>query len=133
MELGKNYLLLTKVWSLLPKLARKVGDGYSWEFLAGVCLTLFQTKKCYFPYLFSDQTSKIHTRFQTLPLGRNYVIITQSRAQTKNFFKRISNSHISIQSLLFIWDLKDKYVYTLLQFPRKTIPDSRPKWESLYP
>ena len=50
--------------------------GYSWEFLAGVCLTLFQTKKCHFPYLFSDQTSKIHTRFQTLPLGRNYVIIT---------------------------------------------------------
>ena len=76
MELGKNYLLLTKVWSLLPKLARKVGDGYSWEFLAGVCLTLFQTKKYHFPYLFSDQTSKIHTRFQTLPLGRNYVIIT---------------------------------------------------------
>ena len=62
--------------SLLPKLARKVGDGYSWEFLAGVCLTLFQTKKCHFPHLFSDKTSKIHTRFQTLPLGRNYVIIT---------------------------------------------------------
>ena len=54
----------------------EMGDGYSWEFLAGVCLTLFQTKKCYFLYLFSDQTSKIHTRFQTLPLGRNYVIIT---------------------------------------------------------
>ena len=76
MELGKKYLLLTKVWSLLPKLARKVGDGYSWEFLAGVCLTLFQTKKCHFPHLFSDKISKIHTRFQTLPLGRNYVIIT---------------------------------------------------------
>ena len=51
------------------------GGEYSWEFLAGVCLTLFQTKKCHFPHLFSDQTSKIHTRFQTLPLGRNYVII----------------------------------------------------------
>ena len=78
MELGKNYLLLTKVWSLLPKPARKGGGGggYTWEFLAGVCLTLFQTKKCHFPYLFSDQTSKIHTRFQTLLLGRNYVIIT---------------------------------------------------------
>ena len=50
--------------------------GYSWEFLEGVCLTLFQTKRCHFPHLFSDQTSKIHTRFQTLPLGRNYVIIT---------------------------------------------------------
>ena len=44
--------------------------------LTGVCLTLFQTKKCHFPHLFSDQTSKIHTHFQTLPLGRNYVIIT---------------------------------------------------------
>ena len=56
--------------------------GYSWEFLVGVCrlvlqiLTRFQTKKCNFPYPFSDQTSKIHTRFQTWPLGRNYVIIT---------------------------------------------------------
>ena len=37
---------------------------------------LFQTKKCNFPHPFSDQTSKIHTRFQTWPLSRNYVIIT---------------------------------------------------------
>ena len=72
----QTYLLLTKVWSLLPKLARGGGGGYSWEFLAGLCLTQFQTKKCHFPYLFSDQTSKIHTRFQTWPLGRNHVIIT---------------------------------------------------------
>ena len=36
----------------------------------------FQDKKCYFPHPFSDQTSKIHTRFQTWPLGGNYVIIT---------------------------------------------------------
>ena len=56
--------------------------GYSWEFLVGVrrpvlqILTLFQTKKCYFPHPFSDLASKIHTRFQTWPLGRNYVIIT---------------------------------------------------------
>ena len=55
---------------------------YSWEFLVGVCrrvlqiLTRFQTKKCNFSHPFSDQTSKIHTRFQTWPLGRNYVIIT---------------------------------------------------------
>ena len=33
-------------------------------------------KKCPFPHSFSDQTSKIHTRFQTFPSGRNYVIIT---------------------------------------------------------
>ena len=48
-------------------------------------------------------SSEIHTRFQTWPLGRNYVMITYIRAQTKNFFKCISvNSHISI-SLLFIY------------------------------
>ena len=35
-----------------------------------------QTTKCYFLLPFSDQSSKIHTRFQTWPLGRNYVIIT---------------------------------------------------------
>ena len=34
------------------------------------------TKKCIFPHPFSDQTSKINTRFQTWPLARNYVIIT---------------------------------------------------------
>ena len=56
--------------------------GYSWEFLVRVCrpvlqiLTIFQTKKCNFPHLFSDQTSNVHTRFQTWPSGRNYVIIT---------------------------------------------------------
>ena len=38
-------------------------EGYSWEFLVGVCcpvlqiLILFQTKKCHFYHLFSDQTS----------------------------------------------------------------------------
>ena len=58
------------------------GGGYSWEFLVGLCspvlqiLTLFQTKRCNFPHPFSDQTSKIHTRFQNWPLRRNYVIIT---------------------------------------------------------
>ena len=62
----------------------------------GVCrpvlqiLTLFQTKKCHFLHLFSDQTSKIHTRLQTWPLGKNYVTITKIRAQTKKFFKPIN-------------------------------------------
>ena len=59
------------------------GGGCSWEFLVvGLCrsllqiLTLFQTRKCHFPHPLSDQTHKIHTRFQTWPFGRNYVIIT---------------------------------------------------------
>ena len=49
------------------------------EVLLGILasvLTLFQTKECNFPHSFSDQTSKIHTLFQTWPLGRNYVTIT---------------------------------------------------------
>ena len=56
--------------------------GYSWEFLVGVyrsvlqILTRFQTKKCNFLHLFSDQTSYIHAHFQTWSLGRNYVMIT---------------------------------------------------------
>ena len=33
-------------------------------------------QKCHFPHPFLDQTSKIHTCFQTWPVGRNYVIIT---------------------------------------------------------
>ena len=69
------------------------GGGYSWEFLVGACrpvlqiLTLFLTKKCNFPHPFPDQT-------------RNYVIIIYIRAQTKKFFKSISNSHISLSFLL---------------------------------
>ena len=63
---------------------------YFWEFLVELCgpvlqiLARFQTKECHFSHPFSDHTSKIHTCFQTWPLGRNYVIITQIRAQTKN-------------------------------------------------
>ena len=51
----------------LPSLCMKGKGpgGYSWEFLVGVCcpvlqiLTLLQTKKCYFPHPFSDQTYKM--------------------------------------------------------------------------
>ena len=55
------------------KLERLVSSpgGYSWQFLVGVCgpvlqiLILFQTKNVIF-----------HIRFQTWPLGRNYVVVT---------------------------------------------------------
>ena len=93
-------------------------------------LIRFQTKKkkCNFPHPFSDWTSKIHTRFQTWPLGRNYVIITYP------LFKSISNSHISLSCLL-IWNWNDKYVHTLCssvenhtrQEWAKCIPVFRPK------
>ena len=65
------------------------GGEASWEFLVGVChpvlqiQTLFQIKKYNFAHPFSDQTSKIHTRFQTWPLGRNFVLVTQIRTQSK--------------------------------------------------
>ena len=45
--------------------------NYHSYFSVGVCrpvlqiLTLFQTKTCYFPHLFSDLAFKIHTCFQT--------------------------------------------------------------------
>ena len=81
----------------------------------GVCrsvlriLTRFQTKQCHFPHPFSDQNSKIHTRFQTWPLGRNYVIMTYIIAQTKHFFKCISNSHIST-SFLYSFGIETKNI-----------------------
>ena len=82
-----------------PDGGRGWGWGYSWEFLVGVCrpvlqiLTRFQPPKCNFPHLFSDWTSKIHTRFQTWLL-----------AQTKKLFKSISNSHIRLFLSLLIWN-----------------------------
>ena len=95
-------------------------------------LTRFQTKKGNFPHPFSDQTSKIHIRFQTWPLGRNYVIITKIRAQTKQFFKSIFNSHIFL-SFSLIWNSNDKDVCTLLQFPQKPYPIPDQNGQSVYP
>ena len=46
---------------------------YSYIYLKVSAFTL-QTEKCIFHTRFSDRTSKIHTHFQTWPLGRNYVI-----------------------------------------------------------
>ena len=85
-----------------------------------------QTKKCHF-----------HTRFHTfqtsllksIPVFRpgirgNYFIIIKIRTPTKRFLKSISKSHI-ILPFWFIWNWKDKYVYTLPWFLRKpySIPD----------
>ena len=56
------------------------GEGDSWEFFVGFCLpifqilTLFQTKKCHFPHSFSDQTTKIHTRFAVYILSNDDII-----------------------------------------------------------
>ena len=61
----------TKLSFISQLVVSRSPGGYSWEFLVRVCrpvlqiLTLFQNKKCNFPHLFSDQTSNVHTRFQT--------------------------------------------------------------------
>ena len=94
-------------------------------------LTRFQTKKCNFPHPFSDQTSKIHTRFQTWPLGRNYVIITQIRAQTKNY-----SNPFRIRIFLFLaysFGVETINTFILSVVPSKTTPDSRPKWAKRIP
>ena len=89
-------------------------------------LTLFQTKKCHFPSPFSHQTSKIHTRFQTCPLGRNYVIITKIRAQKRK--KLVNPFRIRIFLFLaFSFGIETINTFIHSVVPSKTIPDSRPK------
>ena len=114
------------------------GGGDSWEFLVGVCrpvlqiLTRFQTKKCNFPHPFSDQTSKIHTRFQTCPLGRNYVIITKIRAQKRK--KLVNPFRIRIFLFLaFSFGIETINTFIHSVVPSKTIPDSRQNGQSVYP
>ena len=105
----------------------KPGGAYSQEFLVGVCrpvlqiLTLFQTKKCHFPNPFSDQASKLHTRFQTWAEIMSSLLRLERKQ--KKFFKSISNSHISL-SFLLVWNWSDKYVHTVPSFPRKLYPIS---------
>ena len=101
----------------------------------GVCcpvlqiLTLFQTKKCHFPHLFSDQTSKIHTRFQTWPLGRNYVcILSADKNNSPNSFR--------IRIFLFLsysFGIKTINTFIHSRSSLETIPDSRPEWAKCIP
>ena len=113
------------------------GVGYSWEFLVVVCrpvlqiLTLFQTKNCNFPHPFSDQTSKIHTCFQTWPLSRNYFIITRLEGKQK-----ISSNPFRILIFLFLsysFGIRNnKYLHTL----RSSLENhtrSRPEWAKCQP
>ena len=115
----------------------KPGGDYSQEFLVGVCrpvlqiLTLFQTKKCHFPHPFSDQTSKIHTRFQTCPLGRNYVIITYLEHKQKNIQIHFEFPYFSF--FLTHLELERKIRSYGPVVPSKTIHDSGPKWAESIP
>jgi len=81
------------------------GRGNSWEFLLGVCclvlqiLTLFQTKKCNFPYPFSDLEEVIKQHSCSL----------RSEHQHKDFLKAISNSHIMGSFLIHLEPLTDMF------------------------
>ena len=112
--------------------------GYSWEFLAGVCrpllqiLTRFQTKKCNYPHPFSGQISKIHTRFQTWPLERNYDISTYIIERKQ----KDSSNPFRICIFLFLshsFGIETTNTFIRSEIPSKTIPDSRPKWEKCIP
>ena len=111
--------------------------GYSWEFLVGVCrpvpqiLTRFQTKKCNFPHHFSDQTSKIHTGFQTWPLGRNYVIITSPLERKQKIIQ--IHFEFAVLFLAYSFGIKTINTFILSVVPSKTIPDSTPKWAKCKP
>ena len=84
-----------------------------------------------FPHPFSGQTSKIHTCFQTWPLGRNYVIVT------KKFFKSIKwirNFRILIVFFpSYSFGIETINTFITLCSSLKTIPDSRPKWAKCIP
>ena len=79
----RHFLPLPLLSSKNPREGRNL-EGYSWEFMLGVCRLVFlnpdpiSDQKVSFPHSFSDLTSKIHTRFQTWPLVRNYVITERS-------------------------------------------------------
>ena len=107
-EVSADFVWISKGRPVLPR------GGGGGVLLVGLCrpvlqiLTLFQAKKCQFPHSFSVQISKIHSRFQTWPLGLDW-------SANKKFFKTISNSHIFL-SFLLIWNWNDKYVHTLRSF-----------------
>ena len=92
----------------------------------------FRPKKCNFLHPFSDQTSKIHIRFKTWSLGRNYVISTRLGKQKLGLgLGLIIQIHFEFAYFsFFLTYLKLKREirsYTPV-VPTKTIPDSRPKW-----
>ena len=83
------------------------------------------------PHPFSDQTSKIHTRFQTCPLGRNYVIITYLEHKQKNIQIHFEFPYFSF--FLTHLELERKIRSYTPVVPSKTIHDSGPKWAESIP
>ena len=66
-------------------------------------------QKCNFPHPFSDKTSKIHTHFQTWPLGKKLLssLLRSEHKQKKNIQIHFQFPYFSI------WNWNDKYVHTL--------------------
>ena len=68
----RNVWIHTPQWGRGGVLRGILGGGVvrvSWLGLVG-----FRPKNVIFPHSFSDLVSKIHTRFQTWPLGTNVII-----------------------------------------------------------
>ena len=70
--LSRQNFFISIVFEFLSgvKTAPRPAGGYSWEYLVGVCRPVLQnpdpiSDQKVFPQPFSDQTSRIHTRFQT--------------------------------------------------------------------
>ena len=86
----------------------------------GVChpvlqiLTLLQTKNAIF--------HTIHTRFLTLSLGRNYVIITYIRAQTKHFSNAFRIRIFAFLSYSFGIDTINTFIHS-----RSSLKNFRPR------
>ena len=88
-------------------------------------------KKCNFPHPFPDQTSKIHTGFQTWPLGRNYVIITSPLERKQKIIQ--IHFEFAVLFLAYSFGIKTINTFILSVVPSKTIPDSTPKWAKCIP
>ena len=89
---------------------------------------------CSNPDSISDhQTSKIHTRFQTWILGRNYVIIIRLGPKHKNYSNPFRICIFLFLSYSFGIGFLKKFSQTPV-VPSKTQPDSKPKiGQSVYP
>ena len=78
--------------------------GNSWQ---GCAARFFKSRPDFRP-----KNVIFHTHFQTWPLGRNYCIITQIRAQTKKFFKSISNWYIFFLSYSFGIEMIKTFIHS---------------------
>ena len=100
-------------------------EGFSRKFLVGMChpvlqiLTLFQTKKCYFPYPFSDL--EMVTKHNITCLHKTEIMSSLLRLK----LHQTSNSYYTF--FLISLELKRRTRWYTTVVPLLTIPVSRPK------